>query len=447
MINFFFLFIAIFFSFNILIQKNSNRIIWFTIGLLFFPHSIAFSLEPYITFPRILIYSLLISFLIFEKRPFSLLKESPFGKSLTIVFILLLFVGLCDERLNLFLKIFRPITYYVENFFLLFIIYESIKTKEDYNKIIKVLLFSFFIMCIYGITNYITKSNPYNNIISNTYGTTNFAESYMDPSSYRFRINSFTWHPIYYGFILAIAIAITIIIIFYFSQKRKKIFFLILLPLLIINLLLVNTRTPIAVLFVIIVVFFLLGLEFKRKLQFALLGVLVVIPSIMLYPNSTKIVNDTIDIFQNGGEGLKGSSVEMRYLQLAISYTIFNQKPVTGHGFNYITEGLGYSSNKLERTSNKNLFGFESYLFLLLIEQGILGIIANLVFFGALLAFFIKYTRSKIKTIKKMSILSISLLLGHIIFIVGTGSLLTFPFMMIIYGSQAKYIIISENDN
>jgi hypothetical protein len=105
-----------------------------------------------------------------------------------------------------------------------------------------------------------------------------------------------------------------------------------------------------------------------------------------------------------------GSSFEMRDTQLALSLFYFSRSPLFGNGFSYFTEELAGVEHQL--------FGAESYIFILLIDQGGIQIVLNIVFAIFLyLYFFRKFGKNK-----ELSSLGISLFTTFIFVSIVTGN-------------------------
>ena len=126
----------------------------------------------------------------------------------------------------------------------------------------------------------------------------------------------------------------------------------------------------------------------------------------------------------------------MRLTQLQASYKEFAKKPIFGNGLYYINENLGWDKNPDNRTSDEEFEGFESYIYHLLIEQGIAGILTNLIFFMWLIRYFL----IKRPLLKEFSALGISILLMFLTFIIGTGTVGSWCITMGLLGIIIKYI-------
>jgi hypothetical protein len=134
----------------------------------------------------------------------------------------------------------------------------------------------------------------------------------------------------------------------------------------------------------------------------------------------------------------------MRDAQLAASFLLFNKSPYFGNGFGYISEDLGFSGKGTSTTKVDELYGFESYMYKLLIEQGIAGIVGNLIFFGTIFSFLIKVRKKVSDYGRSIVYITISMCITFLFFIFGTGDLGAFMFFMALLGVNFRVIILSK---
>jgi hypothetical protein len=158
----------------------------------------------------------------------------------------------------------------------------------------------------------------------------------------------------------------------------------------------------------------------------------------------SEIVTATMGVFNSNDSQVTGSSINMRERQLKASYKLFKQSPVSGNGYNYITETLGYSSDPEQNMADDDLEGLESYAYRLLIEQGSAGIIGNFILFFTMGFYFFRGTFSR-KT-KHIAAMGLAMLITFSLFIFGTGDLGSFPFFMSIIGVVLKGVELARQD-
>ena len=447
MIKLLFFGILLVFAYQIISRPAAQKLSWLLGGILFIPNYVILVNSPQIPFYKALLYIILLMCLKFSTSS-NFIKKFPFSKVFIFILFIYLMIGLSDSRVSLFYQIYRSVNFFIERFFILYIAWFFVKNIDDFRFIFERLYWFFFILCIYGISNFLTRNNEFNELLSAGFGAVDFANYNMREDAERFRVASFTPHPIYYGFLLSVMLLMELYVITAYKHFRKQKYkHVLLIILLLINLVLVNSRTPILSFLLGSFIYVIFALNTKYKMQIIISTSVLVLFSFFISSSARTLLLNSISAFSqndNNSQFQNGSSLEMREMQLEASLIIFAQSPITGHGFNYIQEGLGYASEKEDRESGGELYGFESYSYKLLIEEGILGIVANFIFVFVALLWLLKM-RSKVNSVGKKTIfLTIGLLMSFVAFILGTGDLGTFIFFMIIFGMNVKLIMLSS---
>jgi O-antigen ligase len=293
-------------------------------------------------------------------------------------------------------------------------------------------------LCLYGFYNYITKSNPYDDFITSQFQAQSFFEQYLQDIDTRFRINSFVFHPIVYGYLLSILFLLSL---YCFSFiKNYKSLCLLAIPVIFLNLILANSRTPLFAFFIGLIVF--ISLAFKGLTKIRIMMFCIAICTIVYaIPIVNEKINNTIDIFKTGGNRVSGSSINMRMIQMQASYKEFLKNPVFGNGFYYISENLGLTADSDKRNSDSDLQGLESHVYTLLIEQGLIGMLSNTFFFFIIGRYFMK----KIRYSKEEATLGLAILLMFLTYIIGTGSMGTWIITMGLIGIIVKHLELSSD--
>jgi O-antigen ligase len=205
--------------------------------------------------------------------------------------------------------------------------------------------------------------------------------------------------------------------------------------LLIPNLWMTNSRTAIVVVILGVIVFVAMSLSFKLKFKL----VLVLFYSMLFLSNTREFeatAERVYDIVRPNGGLTSGSSLDMRTLQLSASLNEFLKRPVFGNGLYFINEDLGWDKNPENRTSEDDFEGFESYIYHLLIERGLVGIVANCFFFLALVWYFFK--RRAVNT--SLSSIALAISIMFITFIVATGTLGSWAITFTILGLIIRHL-------
>jgi hypothetical protein len=407
---------ALIFLIGIFQSSGTTRLIWFFTGVFFFQDRIVLFTSPTIMdFHRFLIYALLIAELIHPKELYQQFRSFPLKKSFLIVLIGMICVGVFDQRHDIILSIYRTVDQFIEEFAIIFLSYVNFKRNGDWKQLFNFLLVASIVLCLFGFYVFITKSNPYDNLITNLYNNVSVFDQYALTEGERFRVNSFVTHPIYYGYLSGVLLLLTFFH-FVYKQNLKKVY-LFAMVIIFLNLLISNSRLPLIVTIIGLLIFVIIGLNRKAKIAVALYGFLICL-AIYNVPVIQSKINDSLDIFVTGGKKVKGSSVNMRSDQLGGSYNEFKKSPIFGNGIFYTQENLGFVSVK-QNTSDDKFQGFESYVYLLLIEQGSVGILVNLIFFISIGRYFLR----NMAISKQFAGLGFTILIMFLIFIIGTGTL------------------------
>jgi len=419
---------------GILRSHGINRLVWFFCGSFFFQDRIILVETPtVVSFHRFLIYTLAFSVLISKKNLLSELKEFPLAKAVAILFVGMLCIALFDGRHTALLSVYRIVDDFMQSFMLVVICYLCYdNTESDIEDIIKPLLTAFIILSIYGIYNFVTSSNPYDNYITQLYKVFSPFDVYAQ-SGDRFRVNSFTAHPIFFGYLSAIMCAVSIFALI--TLPNLKVISLFSLPLSFLSLILSNSRTPLLAFAVGVSCFVLFALEARFKIAIC---ITILFAGIILYNVNffQQRIDGAVQIFSTSGSTTSGSSLEMRTTQLRASYNEFLKSPIAGNGLYYINENLGWGQDIENLNRDEDFQGFESHIFHLLIEQGAIGIVGNLIFFFS--AFF--YFVSKLSSAREKAALGFSVLIMFLIFICGTGTVDSWIISMGLLGVLIKDI-------
>lgn len=385
------IFVFLFFCcFKILCNKGVNKFIWLMIGMLMINslYSPIIKTNSHLTLASFYLISL------FTDNTFkSDLKQYPLKNISIIICFIYFIIALFTEWQPLWKSLYNAFLDYIISFFMLFVGYHAIKTPQEYDKVIKVLIPIVLISSIYGLICFILKDNPYNKIV----GISDVGIDYNSFDAIRgYRISGFSNTSNPHAHILTIGSFIIL------NRKINKIsIFIALLSLM--NLFLSDSRAPIADLAILCFVYFILSKNLIKNV----LHISIIILLLLLIPGITNILIHTIsninDVFSAQGENeISGSSMALRFLQFEKGLEFFTHKPIFGHGFGYYEECI-YEKG----TDNEGLWGMESYLLWLMVEMGFLMIIASFLFYKILLCSILKYKECKFYKIP----LSISIML------------------------------------
>ena len=155
-------------------------------------------------------------------------------------------------------------------------------------------------------------------------------------------------------------------------------------------LLFTNSRGPIV--FLMLSGLSLVNLKNKRVYLFI---ICVVISIVILFPYLSEYTDNILSIFDSKVQKrVGGSNAEMRLMQMNAAVELMNESPIVGWGFKFM--------NVLDNSLTAALLGLESMWIRIMVQFGIIGIIAN--------AYFAYYSLIKIpKLFHSKSVFYISL--------------------------------------
>lgn len=360
-------------------------------------------------------------------------KLFPFKTIFIYLLIVNFLIGFLDSRLSIVSQISRAIVNYLTTVFCLFVGYSSLKSTRDWNLICKKCIPIFTIMAIYGLCTWVLQSNPYNDIVHASFGSTDIWKNVQERG---YRVYSTMNNPIPYGAVMGLATL-------YIGTNRSLInntLIKIIVSLFFVNILFTYSRSAIVGFCIAIVVFFILKNKNPLKLfkitlfTFAILTILY-----FIIPSIRNVFDLIFDIFLTGGNNVKGSNIELKELQLNTSIKYFLNAPFFGNGFRYFQEEL--LSGKAVNYDN-SLAGLEGYFFVMLVENGIYMILGMVTFFAMLLWYPLKR-----KSVGYISYLSIAATIFFIFFIYITGIYGNiFIYFMTFIGLSIKYIQIKSKE-
>lgn len=391
--------------------KGYERINWFIGSSLLIYSSWVLIDKPHVisSFFFILCYT----FSLIRTHEFSL-KEIPLKQLWIIYFLGFLMISINAVELSAFSKIWKPLSLFITTYFVLILGYFSSDSFRGFDKNLSRII---LIMCLYGFFSFVMKED----YLRQTF-TSDYLRSYYFGN--RIRIASTCFHPIAYGFICSVVF----LLVFVYKKTSWR---MLLLASLAASVLLCGSRTALVAFFCMMATYILLGLNVNEKIRIIASAVIIGILAIVFIPPVNQKFSDVVNSIE-GKEASSGSSMEMREGQLDASVAIASQFPLTGGGFDYIQEGIGYGKDIDSSYWNEygDLYGFESYLYILIIERGLLGIMLELMVVLTLFIWFFK----RRKFSKKYSAIGISILISFLVFSLMTGTLNTWLISMFFIG-------------
>lgn len=358
----------------------------------------------------------------------------PLKKSLSLMFIGSVILIIFDTRFGLISRLLYPFLDAIDIYIVIFFAFFYAKDFK-LDKLYKPAAIITVLTVGYGIFNYITGSNPIYFLIESAYGN-----NYSDGQTFeRINVKSFCRYTFDFGLN---CIFLTLYFLYLLLTFKRKWTTYILFLLSLVGVFICGSRTIIITAATAIIILIITTLNLSKSLKiFFTLAFAVLCMYVCLPPVQSMIDTTWTSIFTQSSE-IEGSSVSMRQAQLAESLIIWARKPFLGNGFKYIFLELDLKSGNY----STGMFGYESIIYQILIERGILGVILYITFFVSVIFYFIRN-----KTYRYSS-LGLSILFAFIVSAIGTGPLDSWTNTMILLGfiisnieQQKKYGRINNN--
>lgn len=313
--------------------------------------------------------------------------------------------------------------FFIEQFFPGIMLLFIIKSEKDFIYYIKWIALAVFAMGIFGIVEFIKNYNPFMDWVRSI--NSGFIVEYNEETRFFFnrRVQSTAWHPTAYGGYLSMIIILLMIFIGskFKVNKFKGIFnrritiTIILILILILNIILTASRAVWLASFVSLTLVFIFNLKyfFNRNYRIKRIFMMFLLPIVIFY---------CINLYAYlKNEDVSGSTIEMRIEQ-------FNYiKGTIGHSI-YIGLGANSIEEVLYKTDQFNeALGFESIIFVFLVNNGVLGLI------GLTILFITSYRNMYRPKKSFYSIFFFAILISHLILVILSGELRTFRVFWLLY--------------
>lgn len=413
--------ICFIFSIAILFKDGQSRLLTFLVAITFLPYG--FEVSYKLSAPRILVLAFFLSILIRRNDVLSF-KKMPCAFLMLMVFVAHMLTGLLDHRLSVASGIGKALVMYGETFGGILLGYTSFKIIDNNKerKLVKVILGLSIMVSLYALFCFVIKADPFSSAIGDT-------DSMNDD---RHRISSFFFNSHMAGF----AISVFILMMLYFRQKIKfSSSQNIILILMFVSLLLTKSRSSLLDLFAgCIVLYSSFLFQSSNKMKYIGTGLIALLVVYLLVGET--IMQQFSDAFKDDGGDTGGSNVSMRMQQLSFSFDLFLQNPWFGNGFNYFWDNIKAKDNYL----SSMLLGAESYVFILLIERGLIQIITISVYFIWLYRYFLQHK-------SRESTLAMALLTAFLVNSIVTGNTYKWIFVMPFMGYYLRFVQLKIKKN
>ncbi len=428
------------FSFYGCISKGDKKLIPLVCVLLCFVNRILLIPDtPFFHSGRMAIFSVLIFCAVLQYSSTKKIWDGfPFKYQLIFmlgVSFIIAFFSKCVPDLQH--KISIPLFEFAYSYLLLFIAYlyagnNTFKTLEN------ILIICIILLTLAGVANWILRYNPYVALLDSVYQKGLFDFAHKFTYAERFRISSLFDNPFDYGYI-CLMLNVTAI---YLKQvnKIKRLSFCLLFISSLFGIISCNCRTVPIVYAIGVSIYFLLTQRLNRSIAYFLIFIIfysIAYLSVPFVENKTEQLISVVTDYR--GKEVKGSSLNLRQTQLLGSLYFFKKNPIVGNGYNYINDELGWRKQKIS-DKNRKMAGYESIVFILLIEKGIIGIIAYLLFYGSILYYLIKNRKYDMS----LAAFGIAIFSIYIFFSIATGELMSVPVTLFFLGIIVKQIEIRK---
>lgn len=310
-------------------------------------------------------------------------------------FISAVFVSFLASTLT-FGEQFSSIKGVVYELLVFYVIWRLKNTLSDFYKYNKYICYLIFVLCIYGIFEYISNQHPYLKLINDYSSVDLIARAERSIQDARGalsgRITGVAPYTIQYGALMMFLILYTLSTCI---NNLTKVSFIVVIVLLLSNLYLTGSRGPIVSLFVPALFYYARTMSWRIKV----FGIFVFI--VFLY-----FLNE-IGAFELANDDVDGSSIDGRLEQFeqSIYFMLIGGGALWGHG-------LGYANSLIKETASGKLIGeFEGVLLYGLVDYGIMGLF--LVFFVRIfLYYYIAYKAYRTNMITYNNFLFLSMILS-----------------------------------
>lgn len=369
------------------LRNTEKRIVVLLLSFLFVPSCVALYDHPSISARDTFLYIFFLGELIYNRtRLKELFLEFPLKIPLLFIQISFFATGFLADHEGMGQTLYETVRAFFDVFSFLFVgFYVGNEVKGE--RLLELFSKPIIIFCILGFMEamlqdsvafrYVCKAFP---IYKGVY----WLDGVIDLSeSWRSRIIIVSDHP---NALAGILISVFFFFFAFVDKNAPKIKNLhLILVMLGATSFLCGSRTLIFLIIAIVALYFFLRLGKLAKVVSATTLTLSLFLSAQAYDKFMETFNQ---------EG-QGSSIELRFVQLAVSYTYFMNSPIYGNGLHFIQRDiLGTDSGPVKGDSEAKYF--ESLLFYLLINFGLVGLLSYMVLILTLLIYFMRRRKANI---------------------------------------------------
>lgn len=392
---------------------------------------------PLLTLDRCIELALFILFIIHNRSIQTSIKQFKLNTFylpwmlLLVAQAVLFFVHITD-----FVNSVKGLAFFVFEYVLLYlIINNTFKTREQLLTVIKSMGLVFGLVGLYGLFNKISGNNLFIDFYAEKaqqIGNDSLVFTYIPKNRFGIigRIQSVVFHPIAYGGILAMFIPVFTNQFIAGRQLAEKWAWYVLSLVLTLNLVFANSRAALlSALIITLSSVYAYAMQHRTKYNTILIGVplvsLLVLTS-LFFKDIAAWMGEALQVWGTP-EDLKGSTIPDRFLKFKYTWDAVSGKKLFGLGFGTVATFI--------QEQNRSLGGAESFWLKQLLEAGLFGVAAYLLFF-ALSA--LKAIQLFFKSRSVDDFYLATLVIGYLVFISLTGELGTFAMFVVLLALYAN---------
>lgn len=409
-------FVWLFCGIQILRTSGEKRFFYFLVGIWFVPAALRIIPVSLLSGHMFYVFMFLCSTILhgeFNAKTFSV---CPMSRSLVLVFISCLLIGLFDVRVGPLQGVFRGLVDFLGSYFLFFVGWLAVSENgtghiEENGSVFRRFAPWGLLMTLYGLLTFFWKENP---ILDAVGLEGHFYSEYMDESgNFRsFRVTGACVSSSVYGLACA-----TMFFVFFSVLRGKTRLQFWVMVLFCLNIFFSATRAAIIPFLIGFFLFLLMDRGLTKTMRYFLWGgvVFLVISPILsagMKDYLNQLVESVWDIVSpkgTGGLAYGGSNLQTRSIQIGAAFEFLKEKPLFGHGYAYVLEYLAKGEK------HDTLFGMESYLCFIGVEYGLVYFAAILCFFFCCFAFFFR-ERGSGRTYANLGIALLVMFLFYLVF-------------------------------
>lgn len=310
-----------------------------------------------------------ILFIVRRKNSLKSFRDFPYLIPLILVSISMLLTSFTSLS-GFFSELVKAGGIIIMDCLMLFIIWKTVKTKEDFKLLFKGLTIIILVGCLYIFVEYFTSANLFLDYKLSC--TSNNLSTYKDLLIYDYgrgyRCYSIFEHPIGASMIFALYIIVVFNLLMklnnYVFKKISVLTAILCVPAILL------TKQRAGIFFLIIGLFSALNFKNKKTYRYLLysVGILILLSPILFQYKD--LILSMVHLKTNSN--VSGSTASMRFDQLDAVFNIMKSSPLFGLGENFRSH---YTGPYLERA-----LGFESLWFEQMAKHGMLGVIVYLYF-------------------------------------------------------------------